>query len=172
MSELQAAPAAVPLLKYRSEPPRVSFKEDPKVSCPFCLQVQSTNCEDIATHIPKCLCYDPFRDGLPTAPATAVKISDGYSLADYFEDETLYFNTLTTLIAGGQLADAPTDSVDTLLDYISSFLSLMSTTFTLSPLRLKSLAWRILNAMFEMNEEAVEHMLGFLNTLADAGDTE
>ncbi len=166
MSEAVADPQPIPLLKYR-ETLKVSLNL--KVHCPFCLKAVCTELTTLVTHIPDCHSYDYFKEGLPLSPASAIMIRSDYSLAEYFEDEETYFSTLYEMVATRRLADAPTDSVDTLLDYISSFVSLASS-HKLTYLRRKSIAWRILHNLFEMNEEATEHMLGFLNTLSEVDD--
>ncbi len=166
MSEAVANPQPVPLLKYR-ETPRVPL--DFKVQCPFCLKVSATTLPDLVAHIPKCYNYDYFKEWLPTSPASAIMIRPAYSLVEYFADEEAYFTTIKNFAATGQLADAPTDSIDTLLDYIGSIVSLTGAA-CITPLGRKAIAWRIINNMFEMNEEAVDRMLGFLNELSAAAD--
>ena len=166
MSEAVTDPQQIPLLKYRDSP-KVSL--NPKVHCPFCLKAVCVELSALVTHIPNCLNYDYFKDGLPLSPASAIMIRADYSIAEYFEDEETYFKTLSEMVATRRLADAPTDDVDTLLDYIASFVSLVSHQ-QLTDLRRKSIAWRILQNLFEMNETAIEHMLGFLNTLSADDD--
>jgi hypothetical protein len=150
-------------LKYRA--PKV--KPTLKVQCPFCLIKTANTITALTKHIPNCRSYDPFKDGLPRNNPAYIMIGTAYSLNDFFDDEMTYFNTLNAILDAGTLADAPTDSVDEIRTLIDSFITLANDAPLLIKKRRDAITWRIIHTLFEMREDVIEQMLGFLKFLEE-----
>jgi hypothetical protein len=163
MAESLENPRPIPLIIYRKSP---KISSEFKVPCPFCLVDFTCELTELYKHISICPVYDPFKDGLPTYPISAIKIHKDYNLGDYFMDERAYFEMLPFFANDKLLVEGPADSIDTLLEYIRSRASLHCDA-AISPIRLQAIAWRILNCLFEMNDEGIERMIAHMEAFVD-----
>ena len=167
-SETQQRPEQIEPLKYRGTKVKPAFK----LQCPFCLIDTTSTLAALTSHIPKCRSYDPFKDGLPTGDPAQIMIGSAYSLNDFFSDEVTYHNTLIAILEAGALASAPTDSIDDIRTYIDSFITLASAADAApapatAKKRRDALVWRLLHTLFELREDIIEQMLGFLAGLEE-----
>lgn len=159
-AEPKPRPAGPPFLKYKE---LGIAKVNRKFVCPFCLRAAPPVAAEMLAHLSNCPSYDPFGDGLPLGPASAVAVDDDLSLELYFQDELAFFDTCDSLLETGVLRERPTENIEDLREFIDSYVTLAATgCVPFDRKRRRSLVWRVISMFYEMPEDVVQMMLEFL----------
>ncbi len=129
-----------------------------RYACPFCMRVATPTPKELQEHIHWCVWYSVSSDNLPYTPPSAVIIDPDipYTLEEYLEDETLYFESMISVAKSWPPIDQPADLAGA-EEYFASVISAREN--TLSPKRKKNLITRLITTFYKLPEHIMQELM-------------
>jgi hypothetical protein len=129
-----------------------------RYACPFCMRVATPTSKELEEHITFCVFYSALADNQPNSPPSAIIIDPDvpYTLEEYLEDETLYFESMISVAKSWPPIDQPADLVGA-EEYFAAVISARENTLT--PKRKKNIITRLITTFYKLPEHIMQELM-------------
>ncbi len=130
-----------------------------RYACPFCMRVATPTSTELEAHVGGCVFYNALEDDLPKSPASAIIIDPDipYTLEEYLEDETLYFESMISVAKSWPPTDRQPADLAGAEKYFAGVISARQNTLT--PKRKKNLITRLITTFYKLPEHIMQELM-------------